>query len=123
MSVLTYMSVVTYITAVDDKPLVWLSGEVKTPPFSEEARRESGFLLRTLQCGEKLSMPQASPMPNIGRGCHELRVKDENINWRIFVYVDADAVVILEVDKKKTRKTPKAVIDVCKERLKRHKEV
>lgn len=113
----------TYITAVDDKPLVWLSGEVKTPPFSEEARRESGFLLRMLQCGEKLSMPQASPMPNIGRGCHELRVKDENINWRIFVYVDADAVVILEVDKKKTRKTPKAVIDVCKERLKRYKEV
>ena len=29
-----------------DKELVWLHGEVKTPPFSAEARRIAGFLLR-----------------------------------------------------------------------------
>jgi hypothetical protein len=29
-----------------DKPLAWLHGEVKTPPFSKEARFEAGFLLR-----------------------------------------------------------------------------
>ena len=29
-----------------DKPLVWLNGEVKTPPFSESARLEAGLLLR-----------------------------------------------------------------------------
>jgi hypothetical protein len=40
-----------------DKPLVWLHGEVKTPPFSKEARLEAGFLLRRLQAGEKLSLP------------------------------------------------------------------
>jgi hypothetical protein len=28
------------------KPLVWLHGEVKTPPFSKSARIEAGFLLR-----------------------------------------------------------------------------
>jgi hypothetical protein len=32
-----------------DVPLVWLEGEVKTPPFSETARTEAGFLLRRLQ--------------------------------------------------------------------------
>jgi hypothetical protein len=32
-----------------DKPLVWLSGEIKTPPFGPEARFEAGFLLRRLQ--------------------------------------------------------------------------
>jgi len=37
-----------------DKPLVWLSGEVKTPPFSSAARLEAGTLLRRLQGGEQL---------------------------------------------------------------------
>lgn len=35
-----------------DKPLLWLHGEVKTPPFSLEARIEAGILLRRLQQGE-----------------------------------------------------------------------
>ena len=46
-----------------DKPLVWLHGEVKTPPFSEAARIEAG---------------------------------------------------------KKTATTPKAVVDVCKRRLREY---
>jgi hypothetical protein len=29
-----------------DKPLVWLHGEIKTPPFSPGARIETGILLR-----------------------------------------------------------------------------
>jgi hypothetical protein len=43
----------------DDKPLVWLHGEVKTPPFSADARIEAGVLLRRLQRGEKLSLPHS----------------------------------------------------------------
>jgi hypothetical protein len=38
------------------KPLVWLHGEVKTPPFSQEARIEAGVLLRRLQQGENLEL-------------------------------------------------------------------
>ena len=34
------------------KPLAWLHGEVKTPPLSQEARIEAGFLLRQLQEGQ-----------------------------------------------------------------------
>jgi hypothetical protein len=34
---------------MDCKPLLLLSGEIKTPPFSEEARRKAGFLLRMVQ--------------------------------------------------------------------------
>ena len=34
------------------KPLVWLKGEVKTPPFSAEARIEAGYLLRLVQRGD-----------------------------------------------------------------------
>ena len=87
-----------------DKPLVWLHGEVKTPPFSLAARIESGLLLRRLQLGEKLSMPHSRPMPSMGKRCHELRVDDENATWRIVYRTDSDAIVILEVFEKKTNK-------------------
>ena len=103
----------------DSKPLVWLEGEVKTPPFSKEARLEAGFLLRRLQEGESLNMPQSRPMPSVGRGCHELRIRDEKTTWRIMYHVHAEAIVILEVFAKKTGKTPQRAIDVCKDRLRR----
>lgn len=100
-----------------EKPLAWLHGEVKTPPFSEAARVEAGQLLRRLQEGELLSMPQSRPMPSVGPRCHELRITDENVTWRVVYRVDPDAVVIAEVFKKKEKKTPAAVIAVCKKRL------
>ena len=101
-----------------DKPLVWLEGEIKTPPFSQAARLEAGYLLRKLQQGETLGMPHSRPMPAIGSRCHELRINDESATWRIIYRLDADAIVILEVFNKKSRATPKAVINVCKRRLK-----
>src|SRR5690349_17250483 len=66
-----------------DKPIVWLGGKVKTPPFSLEARIEAGVLLRRLQRGELLGLPHSRPMPSIGQHCHELRVVDEDRSWRI----------------------------------------
>jgi phage-related protein len=75
----------------DDKPLVWLYGQVKTPPFSQAARLEAGFLLRRLQQGEALSLPQSRPMPSIGARCHELIVRDTEQNWRIIYRIDNDA--------------------------------
>ena len=70
-----------------DKPLVWLHGEVKTPPFSRETRVEAGYLLRRLQAGEKLSR------------------------------IDDDAIVLLEVFEKQSKQTPRSVIEACKRRL------
>ncbi|MHB8455979.1 MAG: type II toxin-antitoxin system RelE/ParE family toxin [Acidiferrobacterales bacterium] len=103
-----------------DKPLVWLHGEVRTPPFSQAGRIEAGFLLRRLQEGENLGLPQSRPMPAIGPRCHELRINDRNVTWRIVYRVDPDAIVIVAVFKKSTPKTPVLVIDVCQNRLKRY---
>jgi len=103
--------------SINDKPLVWLSGEIKTPPFSKNARIETGFLLRKLQKGEMLSLPQSRPMPSIGVRCHELRINDENTSWRIIYRIDSDAVIILDVFEKKTQNTPKKVIETCQHRL------
>ncbi|HEY4759397.1 MAG TPA: type II toxin-antitoxin system RelE/ParE family toxin [Thermoguttaceae bacterium] len=103
-----------------DKPLVWLHGEIKTPPFSKAARLEAGYLLRALQRGDSLSMPHSRPMPGIAPRCHELRIVDEKVNWRIIYRIDSDAIVILDVFEKKSKTTPRDVIDVCRKRLTRY---
>jgi len=103
-----------------DKPLVWLHGEIRTPPFSERARLAAGHLLRCLQQGERLPMPQSRPMPRIGPRCHELRINDGVANWRIIYRVDNDAILILETFVKQTTKTPPKVIAACKARLRNY---
>jgi phage-related protein len=105
-----------------DKPLAWLHGEVKTPPMSQQARLETGYLLRQLQRGETVSMPQSRPMPSIGRRCHELRVNDSGGTWRVMYRIDTDAIVILEAFAKKTSKTPQGVIATCRSRLKEYED-
>jgi len=102
------------------KVLIWLYGEVKSPPFSKAARIEAGWLLRRVQLGESLGMPHSKPMPDLGPNCHELRVPDHGATWRLMYAVQADAIVILEVFRKKTRKTPQPVLDACRARLQRY---
>jgi phage-related protein len=111
------------MTSADEKPLVWLHGEIKTPPFSRDARLEAGYLLGRLQRGEQLSMPQSRPMPSIGARCHELRIVDQEHNWRIMYRVDADAVLILNVFSKKTQATPRDVIENCQRRIRLYQQV
>jgi phage-related protein len=100
-----------------NKPLVWLHGEIKTPPMVPRSRLQTGYLLRRLQRGETLSMPESRPMPSIDPRCHELRIDEGTVTWRIFYRTDPDAIVILDVLKKKTPATPKTVIEICKRRL------
>src|SRR5512137_1650239 len=85
-----------------DRPLVWLHGEIRSPPFSTEARVEAGELLRRLQRREALALPHSRPMPVVGPACHELRV------------------VILAVFAKKTRRTPVRQIEASRDRLRRY---
>jgi phage-related protein len=106
-----------------DKPLVWLHGEVKSPPFSAAARVEAGVLLRRLQKAESISLPHSRPMPGIGPRCHELRIVDVDRTWRIVYRVDTDAVVIAEVFQKTTRQTPRHVIETCQRRLRRYDDL
>jgi phage-related protein len=100
------------------RPLVWLHGDIKTPPFSPTARLEAGTLLRRLQDGETLSMPHSRPMPTAGPACHELRIVDGTQSWRIIYHLSGEAVVLLEVFAKTTGRTPNRVIQTCKRRLK-----
>jgi phage-related protein len=113
------MSNPTY-TEQEDRPrklVGWLRGEIKTPPFSDRARIEAGRLLSHLQDGKPLTMPHSRPMPSIGPRCHELRIRDENTNWRIIYRIDDNAILIIDVFAKRTRQMPKHVIDACRSRL------
>ena len=101
---------------------MWLHGEVKTPPFSAKGRLEAGLLLRRLQRGELLEMPVSRPMPSIGARCHELRIVDQSVTWRIIYRTDSDGIVIGDVFVKKTAQTPPQVIAVCKRRFRQYDE-
>jgi len=56
-------------------------------------------------------------MPSIGARCHELRINDQDVTWRIIYRIDQDAIIILEVFAKKTGQTTKRVIEICNKRL------
>jgi phage-related protein len=64
-----------------------------------------------------LGLPQAEPLPIIGPRCGALRVRDAGHNWRIMYRVDSDAVLVLDVYAKKTKRIPQEVIERCKSRL------
>jgi phage-related protein len=103
-----------------DKPLVWLHGEIRTPPFSAAARRDAGLLLRRLQKGEQIELPHSRPMPEVGVRCHELRILDRDCTWRVMYRTEPDAIVVLEVFKKKSEQTPKAIMQICRARLRNY---
>ena len=104
-----------------DKPPIWLHGEITTPPFPRMPVSRLGFY-RATPARRRIDPARSRPMPSIGLNCHELRGVDESVTWRIVYRLFSDAVLILEVFEKKTSKTPKSVIDVCKSRLKRYEQ-
>ena len=77
------------------------------------------MLLRRLQRGETMSMPESRSMPTIGARCHELRIDDiaQKREWRIIYYVGTLAIAVLDVFAKTARATPDDVIRNCKRRL------
>jgi len=100
------------------KEMVWLDEAPKTPPIPSDVRVEVGYLFRQLQSGLLLSLPKSQPMPDIGKNCHELRINYSDGIWRFIYFIDSDAIVSLRSFCKKTQKTPKREIDLCKKRLK-----
>jgi phage-related protein len=59
-------------------------------------------------------------MPSMGPHCHELHINDTTGTWRIIYRIDPDAIVIVEVFEKKTAHTPRRVIEICQQRLRRY---
>lgn len=85
--------------------------------FPEAARRRAGHELFMVQVGRTPS--DFKPMPDVGPGAYEIRVRDEAGAFRvIYVAKFEDAVYILHAFQKKTRETAKADIDLAARRYK-----
>lgn len=84
--------------------------------FAADAKREAGFDLWQVQLG--LMPRDFKPMPTVGAGAYEIRVK-VGTQWRvIYVANRADAVYVLHCFQKTSHKTAKPDIDLAARRYK-----
>lgn len=99
------------------KPLKFMGGSLADlANFPEAARKVAGFELWQVQVG---AMPSDfKPMPTVGAGAYEVRIKMQG-QWRvIYVAKHDDAVYVLHCFHNTTPKTSKADIDLAGKRYK-----
>ena len=84
--------------------------------FPAEARREAGHQLDRVQHG--LEPDDWKPMPSVGPGVREVRVRDEAGAFRvIYTATRPEAVYVLHAFQKKTQQTGKRDLDLAAARL------
>ncbi len=87
--------------------------------FPEEIRSDLADALARLDAGLDLAMPLSRPMPSVGPGVHELRLKDRSGQYRIiYAVIERGAIAVLHAFKKTTEATPQRSIDLARRRLK-----
>jgi phage-related protein len=99
------------------KPLSFLGSSLdELRAFPTEARREAGHQLDRVQRG--LEPEDWKPMPSVGSGVREVRVRDKSGTFRvIYIASHAEAVYVLHAFHKKTRATAKRDLDLAAARL------
>ena len=97
------------------KQIVWLGdSRDRLRRFPEAARREIGYQLSLIQAGR--SAIDWKPIPLVGSGVIEIRVHAEG-KYRIFYVAKfEDAVYVLHVFAKKTRKASALDVELGKKR-------
>lgn len=79
-------------------------------------QQDAGYQLELVQAGRQPE--DFKPMPSIGRGVEEIRVRDDSGVYRvIYTARVADAVYVLHAFQKKTQATPKRDLDLARERF------
>ena len=88
--------------------------DIRDFPF--EAKREVGYQLDRIQNG--LEPSDWKPMPSVGAGVREIRVRDQSGAFRvIYVAKFEEAIYVLTAFQKKQQKTPQREIDIAKKHL------
>lgn len=83
--------------------------------FPASARREAGHQLDQVQQGRRPD--DWKPMPSVGQGVQEIRVRDAAGIFRvIYVAKFADAIYVLHCFQKKTQKTSKMDLELAAQR-------
>ena len=87
--------------------------------FPEGIRGDLADALARLDAGLTLSLPLSRPMPAIGRGAHEIRLRDRSGVYRVVYALDArGAVYVLHAFKKTTQATSARNLELARTRLK-----
>ena len=87
--------------------------------FPEDIRSDLADALARLDAGLRLSMPLSRPMPGIGNGVHELRLKARSGAYRIvYALVEQSTVHVLHAFKKTTQSTSARNLVLARKRLK-----
>lgn len=98
------------------KPVLWLGdSRERLRDFPDEPRGVAGFELWEVQQGKEPS--DWKPMPSIGIGANELRVRTGGAFRVIYVAKFVEAVYVLHAFQKKGRKTPKPDLDRARQRF------
>ena len=81
-----------------------------------DARQDAGYQLDKVQRG--LQPDDFKPMPTIGRGVEEIRIRDDSGIYRVIYTARlADAVLVLHAFEKKTQRTSQRDIEIAKARF------
>jgi phage-related protein len=89
--------------------------------FPPDARREAGYQSSGVQRG--LTPDDWKPMPTIGAGVREIRVRDERGAFRVvYIATIGDRIHVLHAFQKKTQQTAKRDVDLCVSRLRQISE-
>jgi len=99
------------------KPIEFLGDSLRSlREFPDDAKRDAGYQLDRVQHG--LQPDDFKPMPAIGKGVEEIRVRDDTGAYRVIYTARlADAVYVLHAFQKKTQATSKRDIDLAKQRF------
>ena len=84
--------------------------------FPAEARRDAGFSLDAIQRG--LNPEDWKPMPSVGPGVREIRIRVGGAFRVIYLAQRIEAVYVLHAFQKKTQKTAPRELDLARRRLK-----
>ena len=98
------------------KPVVWMgSSRENLRDFPEALQDYVGFELYRVQCG--LDPRDWKPMPTVGAGVREIRVRDAAGIFRvIYLATRPERIYVLHCFQKKTEKTSKADVEVAAKR-------
>lgn len=98
------------------KSIVWLGDSLaRVRGFAPDARREAGHQLGLVQAGEAPS--DWKPMPSVGLGVGEIRVRVGGAFRVIYMTKFSEAVYVLHAFEKKSRKTARTDIELARRRF------
>ena len=99
------------------KPCYFLGDSLeRLREFPKDMQQDAGYQLELVQGGKQPE--DFKPMPTIGRGVEEIRVRDDSGAYRVIYTARlADAVYVLHAFQKKTQATSQRDLDLARKRF------